>query len=170
MRPKAFFLSEETLKKRAFIDENFQPGSLTQAIISVMEEKLHPVLGTALYNKLINGIADNSLSEDETSLLKDYVTPAMLYYVMEEAVFDTHIKFKNTGLSRITQENTETLTMSEMYDVMNRYKSKGEFQEQRLIKYLQQNSAKFPEYLNPGTGVDVIRPDKSGYTCPIVLD
>jgi hypothetical protein len=171
MRPKALFLTEATLKQRDFIDDNFNASGLKTAIISVMEEKMHPALGTNLYNRLQTGIVENNLTAEETALLNDYITPCMIYYVMEEAIFFAHIKIRNTGLATLTPDNTQALSMSDMYSVMERFRNKAEYQEQRLIKYLQANASKelFPEYILSSASVDQLQPNKNAYTCPIVL-
>jgi hypothetical protein len=78
-------------------------------------------------------------------------------------------QFYNKGLLRKTGENTENPSMQDMIDVANRYKTRAEFYKQRLIKYLKEYSTTYPEYLNPGSGVDAIHPENDAYTTSIWL-
>jgi hypothetical protein len=53
--------------------------------------------------------------------------------------------------------------------VANRYKKRAENYKQRLIKYLRQNQVLFPLYLNYGSGIDAIKPERDAYTASIWL-
>jgi hypothetical protein len=96
----------------------------------------------------------------------------MLWYVMSELPMVLGIKYYNRNVLRKTGDNSEGMTMTEMRDVMDYYKSKAEFQMERMIRYLCENASEtvFSQYLNPGSGSDIIQPKTNSYTCPIVLD
>ena len=49
------------------------------------------------------------------------------------------------------------------------YKTRAEFYKQRMIKYLKEYSTLYPEYLNPGSGIDAIHPENDAYTTSIWL-
>jgi hypothetical protein len=172
MRPTVLFISEQTMKAKTTISDNLDSKVLNMTITMVQEEKILPYLGTALYNRLIAGITANNLTTNEQNLLNNYITNVMQWFVLAELPMTVGIKFYNRNILRKQGDQEESLDMSEMFDVMNYYKSKGEFQLTRLIQYLEQSSTTniFPEYLNPGTGWDTIFPHRRGYTCPIVLD
>jgi hypothetical protein len=78
-------------------------------------------------------------------------------------------QFYNKGLLRKSGENTENPSMQDMIDVANRYKARAEFYKQRMIKYLKEYSTTYPEYLNPGSGIDAIHPENDAYTTSIWL-
>ena len=79
-------------------------------------------------------------------------------------------QFWNKGMVRKNGQDTELPSMSELMDISNRYKDRGEFYGNRLKMYLRQNGTeKFPEYFQPGNGVDTIYPDQNTFTMPIYL-
>jgi hypothetical protein len=172
MRPQVYFIGEAYLKKHTVIGDNIDGKMLRQCIESVQEEKILPALGTALYNKLITGIDGSSLTADEQSLLDNYIQVVMKWYVLAEMPIVSSLKFTNKGVQTKTSEQSENPSMSEIFSTMKYYKQKAEFQENRMIKYLQANASAtlFPEYLEPGDGCDTVHPKNKGYTCPIVLD
>jgi hypothetical protein len=88
---------------------------------------------------------------------------------MSELPMGLSYQFYNKGLLRKSGENTENPSMQDLIDVANRYRSRGEFYRQRMIKYLKQNNTLYPEYLNFGSGIDSIRPENDGYTTSIYL-
>jgi hypothetical protein len=172
MRPQVLFLSEQVLKDRTVINENIDPKLLKQTIWKVQEEKMLPALGSALYNRLVTGVKDNNLTNDEKELLDDYIISAMVWYVLADAPIAISVKYTNKGLQRKNAENTESLSMSDMYEIMKHYQNSAEFQKERMIRFLKANAVeggKFKEYLQDPDSVDDIKPEKSGYTCPIVL-
>ncbi len=59
-----------------------------------------PVLGTALYNKLQDGIECKDLTCDEELLLDEYITPYLVYQVMAELPMALSFQFYNKGVVR----------------------------------------------------------------------
>ena len=91
---------------------------------------------------------------------------------MSELPMALSYQFYNKGVIRKTGDNQTEPSASDLADVANRYSARAEFYKQRLIKFLKQESqasAKYPEYINPGTGVDTIVPDNDAYTTTIWL-
>jgi hypothetical protein len=128
-----------------------------------------PALGTALYNRLQDGINNCTLNPDENNLLDNYIADTLVHYVLSELPMGLSYQFYNKGLLRKSGENTENPSMQDMIDVANRYKARAEFYKQRMIKYLKEYSTTYPEYLNPGSGIDAIHPENDAYTTSIWL-
>ena len=65
------------------------------------------------------------------------------------------------------------LAMQDMIDVANRYKARAEFYKERLILYVKETASKgvlFQDYINAGSGVDTIHPERQAYTISVHLD
>lgn len=172
MSKNILFISTDTIKERTGIATNLDPKLIFPDILYAQDAYILPALGTALYNKLQTGIECGTLTCDEETLLNTYITPCLVYYVMSELPMGISYQFYNKGVVRKSGDNQTEPSASELTDVANRYQARAEFYKQRLIKYLKQESqasAKFPEYINPGTGVDTIVPDNQGYTTTIWL-
>src|SRR5687768_5388147 len=98
MRPTVLFISEQTVKDRSVINDAVDGKMLKQVILGVQEEKIHPLLGTALYNRIIEGITGADLTANETTLLEDYLHNVMLYYVVAEMPMVLGYKFYNKNV------------------------------------------------------------------------
>jgi hypothetical protein len=172
MRPNVLFIGEQVIKDRTYINENVDTKAIRQTILMAQEEKLHPVLGTNFYNRLQDGIENGNLTQDEELLLNNYIVPVMVWYVMAELPMTLGVKYYNRNVLRKTGENSDSLSMTEMRDVMDYYKSKAEFQQERMVRHLMEyaSETKYREYLYPGDGCDKLRPKAETYTCPFVLD
>jgi hypothetical protein len=134
--------------------------------------QLLPVLGTALYERLQDGIDDNNLTADEETLLKDYIRDAMIHYTISELADGLSYQIWNKGLTRKTTENSEPVSSSEIDDYKAKYKNRAEWYLERLINYLIEEAgtgSKFQQYINPGSRVDTFIPKRSAYEIGIYL-
>jgi len=169
MSRNILFISVQNIKERTSLHANIDEKLILPEILTCQDMFILPALGTALYNRLQDGISNCSLNIDENNLLDIYISPTLVYYVMSEMPQALSYQFYNKGLLRKSGENTENPSMQDMIDVANRYKARAEFYKQRMIKYLKEYSTTYPEYLSPGSGIDAIHPENDAYTTSIWL-
>ena len=169
MSLNTLFISVQSIKDRTGLHANVDEKLILPEIKTAQDMYIMPSLGSTFYNRLQAGINGNNLNADEQSLLNNYVTDCLIYYVMSELPMGLSYQFYNKGLLRKSGENQENPSMQDMIDVANRYKARAEFYKQRMIKYLKEYSTTYPEYLNPGSGIDAIHPENDAYTTSIWL-
>lgn len=166
------FINVNTIKERSALHTNVDDKLILPEILSCQDMFILPALGTALYNRLQDGIENNNLNADEVDLLDNFITNPLVYYTLSELPVGLSYQFYNKGLVRKNSENTEAPQMQDLIDVASRYRTRAEFYTQRLIKHLKQVSStsdKFQEYVNYGTGVDIIKPERDAYQASIWL-
>jgi hypothetical protein len=165
------FIGATAIKERTAVHSNIDDKSILPEIKTAQDMYILPALGTALYTRLQDGIVANNLTANESALLDDYVTDTLVYYVLSELPVGLSFQFYNKGLVRKTSDNSDQPNMQDLIDVANRYRSRAEFYKQRMIKYLQEVSTSnlFPEYINPGSGIDTMYPERDGYQSSIFL-
>jgi hypothetical protein len=162
-------ISDQIIKDRTAIHGNIDSQLLYPDIKVAQDMYIHPILGTALYDKLlsdINGVGPTGVYK---TLLDNYIVDALIYYTLSELPATLSYQFWNKGIVRKQGENTELPSMSELIDISNRYKQRAEWYANRLMKYLKENSTLFTEYLNPGNGYDDIHPSNKTFTMPVYL-
>mgnify|MGYP000241602618 FL=1 len=169
MSKNTLFISVQSIKDRTGLHANVDEKLVLPEIKTAQDMYILPALGSALYNELQTAVEANSFTALQTTLLDDYIVDCLIYYVMSELPQGLSYQFYNKGLIRKTGENQESPSMQDMIDVANRYRARAEFYKQRLIKYLKQNNALYPNYLNFGSGIDSIKPDNEGYTVSMWL-
>lgn len=171
MSRNILFISVDTIKDRTGLHFNVDPKLVYPDILFAQDAYILPVLGTALYDKLQTDIENKQLACPYETLLNDYITPCLVYQVMAELPMALSYQFYNKGVVKKTGEGQTEPSASELTEVAQRYTSRAEYYRQRLVKYLKQQSSqnKFPEYLNPGSGVDTIVPDNQAYTISVWL-
>ena len=166
------FINVNTIKERSALHSNVDDKLILPEILTSQDMYILPSLGSALYNRLQDGIDQNNLTADEVDLLDNFITNALVYYTLSELPVGLSYQFYNKGLIRKTSDNTDQPNMQDLIDVANRYRTRAEFYTERLIKHLKQVSStsdKFPEYVNYGSGVDIIKPERDAYKASIWL-
>jgi hypothetical protein len=165
------FISADTIKERSGLHYNVDEKLIKPEIKTAQDMYILPALGSALYDRLQDGINCNNLTCDEKTLLDDYIVDTLVNFVLSELPQGLSFQFYNKGLVRKSSDNTDLPSMQDLLDIANRYKARAEFYKQRLIKYLKEQSANgnFPLYLNWGPGIDAIKPDNDAYRASIWL-
>jgi len=165
------FISVSSIKERTGLHANVDDKLVLPEIKTAQDMYIHPLLGSALYERLQDGIDANNLTADEVALLDNFVTDTLIYYVLSELPTGLSYQFYNKGLVRKTSDNTDQPQMQDLLDISSRYRKRAEFYAERMVKFLKQNAAqgKYNLYLNPGSGLDAIHPDNSAYSTTIYL-
>jgi hypothetical protein len=166
------FINVNTIKERSALHSNVDDKLILPEILTAQDMYILPSLGSALYERLQSGIENNNLTTDEVDLLDNFITNALVYYTLSELPVGLSYQFYNKGLIRKTSDNTDTPSMQDIIDVANRYRTRAEFYTERLIKHLKQVSStttKFHEYVNYGSGVDIVKPERDAYKASIWL-
>jgi hypothetical protein len=164
MATYSLFISVTDIKQTGFIDSNVDDGAIRVSIWNAQQFYIKPLLGTALFNEVETAVTNNNPTADQTTLLETYIRPVLLWYTHYEGVLPLHIKMRNKGLQTISGDNSQPVGMREIFDMMNYFKDRAEEFAERLKNYLIENAvAKFPSYLNAGSGADTIHPNKITY-------
>lgn len=172
MSQNILFISAQLIKDRTVANDNIDDKLIATSIKYAQDVYIHPILGTALYDSLLDKISNGIVLEsDETILLDRYIIDCLLYYTLSELPMNLGYKFHNKNVLSKGAEGAQNPTMLELLDLAQWYRDKAEYYEQRAIKYLREKESTntFPLYANYGNGVDSVRPKRSGYSTSIYL-
>lgn len=165
-------ISDEILKDRTAIHGNIDAKLLYPEIKVAQDMYIHPILGSALYDKLLTDInASGTTTGDYKILLDNYIVDPLLYYTLAGLPETLSYQFWNKGVMRKVGDSTELPSMSDLIDISNKYRIRAEWYAQRLTNYLKQYSSStvLSEYISPGDTLDTINPQNSPFTMPIYL-
>ncbi len=176
MSKNILLISVDILKERTDMHGNIDPKLIYPHIKFVQDAYIKKVLGTALFDKLQTIIDDGTISSggnvDYKLLLDEYIIDCMVWYCKSEMSVDISFQFWNKGVVRKQGVDTDLPSMTELVDIANRYKSKGEYYANRMKLFLIDQSSreqKYHEYTRPGSKVDTITPEMQNFTSPIWL-
>lgn len=158
------------IKQRTALHTNVDDKLIYPEIKAAQDMYVMPLLGSALFNKIITDIKAGTLTGDYKTLVDNYIIDMICNYVLSEMPDSINYQFWNKGVATKTTEDSNTPSMSEMYAIVAKYKNRAEHYSKRCRMYLIENApTKFPEYINIPGGVDVVVPDRTSFSSPIYL-
>jgi hypothetical protein len=167
---KVYFLSESTLKAESILQDNVDMKVVAPTIWDVQNFYILPILGTSLYNNLIEKVRTNTLTGNDKNLMDTYITPTMVWYCRNELPLVMNYKYFNKSVGVQNADNMNPASLEEIGFLMNNAKNKAEWYAERLTKYLMSNQTLFPTYLNQiNSNIDTIYAKRTNYTSGMVL-
>lgn len=166
------FISEDTIKKSTTINGNVDAELLLPYIKVAQDIHIHQLLGTDLYDKLATlitaGEMGNAGNEAYQTLIDKYVQPCLVHYSLYECLPFLSYKIMNKDLVRKISEQSTAATLEDIKYVRNIVMNTAEYYAKRLVDYVKNNTASFPEY-SSNTGED-LSPTTQAYFSGMVLD
>ena len=159
-------------KVRAFSDlnESVDDSLMVNGIREAQDIVIQPIIGTKLYNTLIEKIDNNSVSGSYQTLIDDYIQPALVYSSLYNITENVYVRTRNNGLLTPTGGENSVNVDKNMYDTKRQsIFNKQQFYSDQLSRYLSENFNQFPE-LGENTLLFQFVPDYgSQYRSPIVM-
>ena len=131
---RVLLISEKTLKKNSVVNNNVDGMYLLPAIEFAQDAGLQPIIGTKLYNKLMDLVENGSItgSTDYKYLLDEYITPYLINKVTADIQIPLSFKLRNQGVVQQTDTNTYVPSMKDIQYVIQNYENKANFYSNRL--------------------------------------
>jgi len=155
------FISENKIKDSTAINGNVDQEFLIPYIKVAQKKYIETKLGTDLFEALQTKITAGSLSGAYQTLVDDYIQDALVHWSFYECIPFLRYKVQNGNIYSKTSETGTALSREEAQDLREEIRNTSEFFTERLIDYIKNNTASFPEYTT-NTGADV-SPDTVNY-------
>lgn len=167
---KVFLVSEATMKKNSVVNNNVDGMYLLPAIEYAQDAGLQPIIGTKLYNKLMDLVADGTISgaTEYKLLLDEYVTPYLINKVTADIQLPLSFKLRNQGVLQQTGENTYVPSIKDIQYLIQHYQNQADFYANRMSDYLRANRLTYPEYCSIDSCADMPS-NKDAYNTGIFL-
>ena len=161
-------ITTEYLLKRSMIDENIDAALLTTFIDTAQDRFIQSILGENLYQKIMNAVANQTISGQYLILLANYIQPAQMWATIYEALPFLQFKITNKSVVQKTPENTQAASDNSVNWLRTIVKNNADFYNQRIREYIVNAPGDFPEYWQ-SIGVERITPRRSTYFSGIYL-
>lgn len=155
------FISENKIKDSTAINGNVDQEFLIPYIKVAQKKYIETKLGTDLFEKLQSDITAGSLAGAYQTLVDDYIQDALVHWSFYECIPFLRYKVQNGNIYSKTSETGTALSREEAQDLREEIRNTSEFFTERLIDYIKNNTASYPEYTT-NTGADV-SPDTVNY-------
>lgn len=156
-----YLITEKELKEGSVLHGNVDSKLIGMAMREAQDIHTREVLGTALYNQIIEQFKTSTLTTANELLLESYIKPMQKYYILKEFLMYGWIKLANSSIGTRDAEDLTTAFDSGINRMEDKFTQKAEYWRTRLIKYLCDNQANYPLYI---TADQEIEPSKKGYT------
>ena len=166
-------VDEDYIKSNSNLNDNTSGDYILPAISFAQHQYLEETIGSALVRKLQQLVYDDEINDVENihykELLDDYVIDYLAYVSISEIVVNTSFKLNNFGASRSDDEKLYGVSFSEVYKLRDYYKSKADYLQYRMQRYLIANYNNYPELVEYKTIADLQCNLYSSAGCPIFL-
>ena len=170
MSSNILFVMPSVIKERTVLHTNVDDKLIYPEIKAVQDLYIMPLLGSTLFKKIQADIDANTLAGYYKTLVDDYLIDCIVNYVLSELPENLNYQFFNKGLSGKTTPESTTPSMSDMYQIISKYKTRAESYAKRARKFILQNAQQhFPEYYQTPTGIDTVLPERDDFQSPIYL-
>lgn len=173
MSNKVFFISTNYLKSNTAINANVADELLNNSIFEAQSIHIQQLIGTDLYNKLVNLIKTNTIGDpqfaDYKYLLDNYIVDCTAYWAWVECIPYLVAKVVNKGVERQNSEWSSPAAINEVEYLRDDLRNKAQFYSQRLTDYLLQHRNLYPEF-SQNHEIDKLRPQNGNYFSGIVFD
>lgn len=142
-------VSEDYIKTNSNLNENVWGEYLLPAIKTSQDMGLQSIIGSCLYNALIDMVSDSSITASTNTqykvLLDDYVQDYLMYATITDLVPIIGVKLANLGVVVSNDEHVQNLSETERNNIQGYYEKKTDFYAKRLQSFLNSNKDSFPE-------------------------
>lgn len=164
------FYSPTQIKEDTTLSSNVDERYLTETILYCQDVYIQKLLGTTYFNELKGYIDAGTMAGAHKTLMDDYIRPCLKYYTLAEVLYVVSFPITNKGVVRRDGDHSTNADKGHVDLLKNEHINRAEWYAQRLIDYLCENDTNYPNYRNPGTGVDVIQPERgSGFSAGLFL-
>lgn len=138
------FITPSELAETTVLGGNVDVDKYTFSILNVQRMVIEPLLGTLLYDKLVDDITNATLSGKYETLYNDYVKPITKFESAGEYIEVSSYMLDNGGLFKHQPDNAEVVSKDEAQYLSNKYHSLAQMYVQRFEKWICKNH--LPEY------------------------
>lgn len=140
-------ISEDYIKTHTSIDDNLTAGYLLPTIKLAQDINLQTVIGTKLYERLMELVNTGSIQNEVAykHLLDVYIQPYLTYSVISMITLPAAFKITNAGVVRTEDEKMSNVSLTDVNLIKEYYNKYANYYKNLLQKYLLDNQSIYPE-------------------------
>ncbi len=140
------FIDEADVKGLGFVSNEIDTAKITPYIEIAQDKYIEDELGTALSSDLKDGIENTNLTAEETTLIDNYITPALKWWVVVEMLPFISFQITNKGAINRIGEMSEPVSPEDSRVTREHAKDNAERYQNIMINFLKDNFSDYPSY------------------------
>lgn len=141
---EVLFVSENYMRTNFQISENLQSQFLLPAIRNAQFIKYQAIIGEVMYNRLVEGIKNDDLTDAEKDLL-NHSKLFIGYSAMVDLCMMTTAKIDNIGVNITSDDRVQTLQIKDVFQVKDYLQHQADFYCKTLQNFILNNKHQYPE-------------------------
>ena len=139
-------ISEAKVRQFTDINESLDDSLIKNAVREAQDIDLQRILGTLLYDKIMNDIDADTLTGAYKTLVDSYIQDFLLYAAYYYTLENVFVRPRNNGLLTPQGGDNSATVDKTMYDTKRQsVDNKKQFYADRLVRYLIENENTYPE-------------------------
>lgn len=132
-------LKTDDLPRLTRLSGNIDVDSVTPYIYTAQKNQIRRVLGLPLYNKILADFDADTLAGNYLTIYEDFIVDMLVYYSAANYVQFGSYSISNGGIYRTVPENAESVAMTEIEKLINRYNELGAAVELVFVDWIKDN-------------------------------
>lgn len=132
--------SEDYIKTNSNLNDNFFGKNLLPSIREAQEIYLQQIIGTSLYESILQLVDDGAIGDPEYSLYKDLldnqIRPYLLYQTIVNAIPLANVKLSNYGTTLSDDQYLVNLSQGDAELIEKHFQNRADFYARRLQEYI----------------------------------
>ena len=145
MGKKVLLINESQIKNQSVLDNAVDSKVLSKTILACQEIELRSILGTTLYNSVIDAVYDfvnsgTTMTDIQTDLLNNYIQPYLIHEVVTSFIVVNNYRIGNKGVLKLRDDVGENVNGSELEFVRTYYANLTTRYKNNLIQFIKENN------------------------------
>lgn len=142
MAREVLLISEKQVKDSTTVESNIDSKVLRSVVLDVQQIQLRPILGSELYNQILDakeqleGNEDYEMPEQIKELFYDFITPYLIHAVVCDFMITNNFKITNKGVLKLNDSHGSNIQANELQSLADFYQNKVASYKKVLIDYL----------------------------------
>ena len=138
--------TREDIMTRTSLSGNIDMDKITPFIKTAQDIHVQSMLGTKLYDKILEDIGDDDLTATYEALVVNYVKPVLIHYAVADFLAFHAYSVENGGIYKHTSDSGEVVSKAEVDRLVQKQRDIGDHYRDFLVKHLSLNNDLYPEF------------------------
>ena len=171
--PTTYFCTTQYLRTNTNIGNSVDENTITPLVKTTAEMWSRSILGTYFFNYLLTKFNAQTLNADETTLVANYLKPAIAWKTAADVTVNQSLLLRNKGVQTQSGDFSAASDFKAMAFIQRTSFEKGSFYENLLFEYLKENRALYPQFESPlntdSTAKEACNGNTSGFQSNILF-
>ena len=156
-----FLIPVKLIKDKGYTQGNVTDDIITTTLRRVQDVNLKPILGTAFFKRLLEGVKAGDLDSDEQALIDDYIAPWLVAKVDHRIIKPLAIQIRSKTVGEASDQYITTANEQRTLGREDELRSDAHSYKNDLIGHLKDNCDLFPTYKDFICNFENIPPEKN---------